>query len=165
MLDESYFASCEENDLGWKSWLFGYRVIYVPEAVMYHHESGTFGSRSTFEATKVYYTTRNRLYNMWKNMETFTLIRAMFISAGFNLYRCLNYLLSRNFAGVKAVIRAHMDFISGIRKMAPKREFVKANRVLTDSELYRLGVIATLKESIREEIRINRLSKSKFYKI
>jgi len=163
--DEKYFASCEENDLGWKSWLLGFRVVYVPDAVMYHHESGTFGSRSTYESRKVYYITRNRLYNIVKNMEMPTVIRAMLISCGFNLYRSLKFLFSGNFTAIGAVLRAYLDFWRNLKYMVPQRKIVLRNRVLSDKELYRIGVIATLGESISEEIRIGKLSRNEFYRI
>ena len=163
--DEDYFASCEENDLGWKLWLSGYKVLYVPTAVMYHKESGTFGSRSTFESTKVYFITRNRLYNIIKNLEVRNVVRALFISLGFNLYRSIRYLAQGNFASIKSIATAHLDFVKNLRKMLAKRQVVQKNRKVSDKQLYKLGVIATLKESISEERRLNRVLRDEFYKI
>jgi GT2 family glycosyltransferase len=161
--DEDYFASCEENDLGWKVWLYGYRVLYVPTALMYHKESGTFGSRSTFESIKVYFITRNRLYNIIKNLEAKNVIRALFISLGFNLYRSLRYLAQGNLASIKSIARAHLDFAKNLRKMLAKRRVVQNNRKLSDEQLYKSGVIATLRESISEERRLNRVWRDEFY--
>ena len=163
--DEDYFASCEENDLGWKLWLYGYKVLYVPTAVMYHKESGTFGSRSTMESIKVYFITRNRLYNIIKNLEAQNVIRALFISLGFNLYRSLRYLVKGNFTSIKSIATAHLDFVKNLRRMLAKRRVVQNNRKLSDRQLYKLGVIATLKESISEERRLSRVWRDEFYKI
>jgi GT2 family glycosyltransferase len=163
--DEDYFASCEENDLGWKSWLYGYRVLYVPTAVMYHKESGTFGSRSTFEPTKVYLITRNRLYNVIKNLEAMNMMRSLFISLAFNAYRAARYTVTGNFASVLSIIRAHIDFLRKIRVMYSRRRVVQKNRRLSDKELYRLGVIATFGESLSEERRLSRVLGDKFYKV
>ncbi len=163
--DEDYFASCEENDLGWKLWLYGYKVLYVPTAVMYHKESGTFGSRSTFESIKVYFITRNRLYNLIKNLEAKNVIRAFFISVGFNLYRSTRYLVQGNFASIESIARAHLDFIKNLRAMLAKRRVVQSQRKLSDKRLYELGVIATLKESISEERRLGSVWRDEFYQI
>jgi GT2 family glycosyltransferase len=133
--DEDYFASCEEHDLGWKVWLYGYKVLYVPTAVMYHKESGTYQSRSTFESTKVYFITRNRLYNIIKNLEAQNVIRALFISLGFNLYRSVRYLAQGNFASIKSIATAHLDFVKNLRKMLAKRRVVQNNRKLSDKQL------------------------------
>ena len=39
--DEEFFAYYEDVDLGWRTWLAGYEVIYTPKAVCYHHHSST----------------------------------------------------------------------------------------------------------------------------
>jgi len=132
---------------------------------MYHKESGTFGSRSTFESTKVYFITRNRLYNIIKNLEVRNVVRALFISLGFNLYRSIRYLAQGNFASIKSIATAHLDFVKNLRKMLAKRQVVQKNRKVSDKQLYKLGVIATLKESISEERRLNRVLRDEFYKI
>jgi len=163
--DEDYFASCEEHDLGWKSWLYGYKVLYVPTAVMYHKESATFGTKSSFEPTKVYLITRNRLYNLAKNLEAKNVTRALFISFAFNLYRSIKYIAQGNFASVKSIAKAYVDFIRSLTKVLAKRRIVQKNRKLADSELYRLGVIATLRESMSEERRLNKVWKGEFYKL
>ena len=163
--DEDYFASCEENDLGWKSWLYGYKVLYVPTAVMYHKESGTFGSRSTFEPAKVYLITRNRLYNVIKNFEALNVARSLFIGLAFNAYRAARYTVTGNFASVLSIIRAHIDFLRKLKVMYSRRRVVQKNRRLSDKELYRLGVIATFGESISEERRLSKVLGDKFYKV
>jgi GT2 family glycosyltransferase len=39
--DEDFFAYYEDVDLGWRLWLYGYPVRYVPAAVTYHRHHGT----------------------------------------------------------------------------------------------------------------------------
>jgi len=163
--DEDYFASCEEHDLGWKSWLYGYKVLYVPTAVMYHKESATFGTKSSFEPTKVYLITRNRLYNLAKNFEARNVMKALFISFAFNLYRSIKYMVQGNFASAKAIAKAHVDFVRNLKKVLTKRKIAQKNRKLSDRELYKLGVIATLRESISEERRLGKVWKGEFYKL
>ena len=132
---------------------------------MYHKESATFGTKSSFQPTKVYFVTRNRLYNIIKNLEAKNVIRALAISLGFNLYRSIKYTAQGNFASVKSIARAHLDFTRNFKKVLAKRKIAQNNRKLSDRELYRLGVIATLRESISEERRLNKVWKSEFYKL
>ncbi len=162
--DEDYFAACEEHDLGWRAWLFGYKVAYVPTAVMYHMESGTFGSRSNADPVKVYLNTRNRLYNMVKNLDAWNLVRGKLIGACFNFYRLFAYLVNGNFRAAGSVCRAYFDFALTFGKMLPKRRVVQNKRRRSDAELYRLGVIATFKESLDEEKRLLLLAKDTYYK-
>ena len=161
--DEDYFASCEEHDLGWKSWLFGYRVLYVPSAVMYHKESGTFGGKGSYQPVKVYLITRNRLYNLIKNFEKKNVVRGLFISLGFDLYRGLRYVVSGNFGAAKSIGRAYLDFIKNLGKMLAKRGFVQKGRCVSDDALYKLGVIATFAQSLSEERRLSKVLKGDYY--
>lgn len=39
--DEEFFAYYEDVDLGWRLWVLGYDVQFVPEARVYHHHSAT----------------------------------------------------------------------------------------------------------------------------
>ena len=39
--DPEFFAYYEDVDLGWRSWVQGHEVWYVPRAVCYHHHSST----------------------------------------------------------------------------------------------------------------------------
>lgn len=163
--DEDYFASCEENDLGWKSWLYGYKVLYVPTAVMYHREGGTFGNRNVFEPWKVYLITRNRLYNLAKNLEIKNVLRGLFISFIFNSYRSIKYIVHGNFASVKSIVRAYVDFTRNLKKVLAKRKVVQENRKITDKELYKAGVIATFRESMSEEKRLSKVWSDEFYRL
>ena len=40
-MDDAFFAYFEDVDLGWRLWLLGYKVTYVPEAVASHSQSET----------------------------------------------------------------------------------------------------------------------------
>ena len=68
LLDESFFMYCEDVDLAWRQQLAGWRTVYSPRAVAYHHLSASGGG-----VTASYYTGRNTLYVMAKNVPTFLL--------------------------------------------------------------------------------------------
>ena len=56
-LDDDFFFSCEDVDMGWRANLAGWRVLYVPQAVVYHKLKATGGG-----VTSSYYDGRNFLY-------------------------------------------------------------------------------------------------------
>jgi GT2 family glycosyltransferase len=39
--DEKFFVSFEDVDLGWRTWILGYRVILVPNSIVYHYVGST----------------------------------------------------------------------------------------------------------------------------
>ncbi|MCI9345903.1 MAG: glycosyltransferase family 2 protein [Lachnospiraceae bacterium] len=84
MLDENHFAYLEDVDLGYRAKLFGYRNLYVPEAVVYHAGSASTGSR--YNAFKAELTAANSVYVVYKNMPPAQiLINLPFLLAGFVL--------------------------------------------------------------------------------
>lgn len=55
--DESFFMYCEDIDLNWRAQRAGWRCIYTPQAVVYHHLSATGGG-----PLSSYYVGRNTLW-------------------------------------------------------------------------------------------------------
>jgi GT2 family glycosyltransferase len=39
--DETYFVSFEDVDLGWRTWILGYRVVLIPTSIVYHSAGTT----------------------------------------------------------------------------------------------------------------------------
>ncbi len=64
-LDERFFMYYEETDFLRRAVERGYRLVYVPDAVVYHHESASSGG-GWMTPFKYYYATRNRLYLVHK---------------------------------------------------------------------------------------------------
>ncbi|MBX5493074.1 MAG: glycosyltransferase, partial [Chloroflexi bacterium] len=73
--DEAYFAFFEDVDLGWRLWVLGHAVLYVPRAVAYHKGHAT-ASRVPAHQLRVLYE-RNALYTILKNYESGTLERVL----------------------------------------------------------------------------------------
>lgn len=65
LLDDDFFFSLEDIDLGWRAQLAGYRCTYNPDAVVYHHLSATGGGK-----TASFYDGRNAIYVLIKNYPT-----------------------------------------------------------------------------------------------
>lgn len=62
LLDDDFFFSGEDVDLGWRAQLTGWRCLYTPEAIVYHHLSATGGG-----TTASYYDGRNLIFILVKN--------------------------------------------------------------------------------------------------
>lgn len=61
LLDDDFFFLMEDVDLGWRAQLAGWRCLYTPKAVVYHHLSATGGG-----VTASYYAGRNTLLLLGK---------------------------------------------------------------------------------------------------
>ncbi len=63
LLDDDFFFSLEDIDLGWRAQLAGWRVLYTPAAIVYHHLSATGGG-----VTASYHDGRNLIFVLVKNV-------------------------------------------------------------------------------------------------
>jgi len=68
LFDEEFWMYNEDQDLGWRLWLAGYRCVLAPRAVVYHKYE--FGK----SIKQFYYMDRNRLITAFKNYSFLTLI-------------------------------------------------------------------------------------------
>jgi GT2 family glycosyltransferase len=62
LLDDDFFFSLEDMDLAWRAQLSGWRCLYTPKAIVYHHLSATGGG-----ATASYYDGRNLIFVLVKD--------------------------------------------------------------------------------------------------
>lgn len=77
LLDDDFFFLLEDVDLGWRAQLSGWRCLYTPEAIVYHHLSATGGG-----VTASYYDGRNLILLLMKNLPA-----ALWRKYGFSILR------------------------------------------------------------------------------
>jgi GT2 family glycosyltransferase/glycosyltransferase involved in cell wall biosynthesis len=70
--DDSFFAFFEDVDLAWRARAHGWRALYAPAAVIYHHHSATARHGSP---GKLYLVGRNRVRTLAKNATAEMLLR------------------------------------------------------------------------------------------
>lgn len=87
LFDEEHFAYLEDMDLGYRARIHGYRNLYCPQAMVKHVGSGTTGSK--YNEFKVYYSARNNIYLIYKNMPVLQLLLNLpFILLGILIKGC-----------------------------------------------------------------------------
>jgi len=79
--DPYYIFGYEDIDLGWRLYLMGYRIIYVPRSVIYHKSGGTTRSGSRRPKPFFYYLTkRNRIVTIIKNYSVMNMLIALYVT-------------------------------------------------------------------------------------
>ena len=129
-LDDDFFFSCEDVDMGWRAHLAGWRVLYVPDAVVYHKLKATGG-----DVTSSYYDGRNFLYLIWKNYPA-SLLRIHWpeiLKAQWRITR--EALRAWRGAAARARLRGQLAGLLGVFKMWPKRRRIQARRRIVDETL------------------------------
>jgi len=147
--DEYYFHSVEEMDLGWRAWLMGYKVRYVPTAVMYHSMGGTAFDGRGMTPSILFLVLRNSLYFIVKNFEGWTAVRGMALFFLKTLYTMGYALGTRNGAAFKAVWKALGHSLKDHGKAFRARELTQKLRKVKDRELQKRGVLAGTLEVVR----------------
>jgi len=129
-LDDDFYFSCEDVDLGWRAHLSGWRVAYAPKAVVYHKLKATGGS-----VTGSYYDGRNFLYLIWKNYP-WTILRKHLLGIGkAQAVIAWDALKAWRGEAARARLRGQAAGMLGFFKMVPKRRRTLANRRLSDDDL------------------------------
>jgi GT2 family glycosyltransferase len=120
--DESYFCYFEDIDLGFRLRLAGHRCLYVPQAVALHLGAATAGRESDFA---VYHAHRNLVWTYVKNMPT----GLLFLYLPHHLFVNALTLAWFSLRGhPRAIFRAKLDALRGLRRMLTTRRDVQARR-------------------------------------
>ncbi len=95
--DEDFFLYLEDVDLGLRARLAGWRCLYVPDAMLYHHYSAT---ASAYSPLKAYYVERNRIFILTKYYPFKWIFNSFFYSFKRYLYHFLGIFTNKG-AGAK----------------------------------------------------------------
>jgi GT2 family glycosyltransferase len=129
--DEDFFSYYEDVDLGFRLRLKGYRSLYVPEAVVHHVGSVTFGERSDFV---YYYLQRNLIWTFVKNMPSAMLWRYLPAHILANLFHVLYFTLHGR---GRLAWQAKYDAVKELSMIFEKRRVIQKGIKSTSSELLR----------------------------
>jgi len=92
--DDDYFAYLEDVDFGWRAWLSGWQIRYLPQALVRHRSSATSNRLGDFERGVLF--EKNALQTALKNYEDALLgpmSGTLFLTL---LHRMHRYVLDRN---------------------------------------------------------------------
>jgi GT2 family glycosyltransferase len=130
LLDDDFFFSCEDVDLGWRAQLAGWKCIYAPKAIVYHKLAATGGG-----PTASFYDGRNAIWVIAKNYPGALwrqywreVLRAQLRITG-------EALLAWRGAAARARLRGQLAGLIGLPKMLRKRRAVQAARRVSDEYL------------------------------
>lgn len=135
--DEKMFLYCEDRDLCWRTWLYGYRVTPIPTAV-FRHDSACLVGSSSF-STNVKRRFMNEAFTLrmiLKNYSLFTLFLVLPIYFLENLLEICIYLIKGKFKFIlDTYLSAYYWNLRNLRDIFNKRKVVQKNRRISDMEL------------------------------
>jgi len=106
-LDDEFFAHMEEIDLCWRLKSRGFRIVCVPESVVYHIGGGTLNVESPH---KTYLNFRNNLLMLYKNLPNKLLKKTMLWRFVFDYLAAFQLFITGKPANAKSVLKARKDY-------------------------------------------------------
>lgn len=106
-LDPKFFAHMEEIDLCWRIRLAGYRIMAVPDAVVFHLGGGSLPDSNP---RKTYLNFRNNLLMLHKNLPDSVRRRKLLTRRMLDTIAWAKYVLTLKFGFASAIFGAHRDF-------------------------------------------------------
>ncbi|HEV7488060.1 MAG TPA: glycosyltransferase family 2 protein [Thermoanaerobaculia bacterium] len=129
-LDEDFFAFREDADVAWRGRLFGWKAIYVPEAIAHHVRSVTPEKRRALSAVINMHGVKNRFLLRLKNEGLYLALR----NAPFELTRDLIVILA-----TLTIERSSLPALTWLWKnrgrIMEKRRAIQSRRRVSDRDL------------------------------
>ncbi len=138
LFDSSYFAYGEDFDLGWRSWLFGYKVIYEPKSFIYHKIGVVMGS---FSEKKLFYSERNELRTFLKNYELKTMFKIFPVYIGRRIGMIIRFSLRLKTLAIQyllSYIKAIIWNLFLMKSLISNRKFIQSYRTKDDDFILKL---------------------------
>jgi GT2 family glycosyltransferase len=166
--DEDYFMYCDEGDLCWRSWLLGYRTVYVPNSIIYHFKEASIfkkgggrkyyihqrrkllylGGRISSEI-RVYYGNRNALFNIIKNLELKNLILGILSSLLYSFIQVILLIQEKKVKLIPLLFKAWLAFFRGFSSIWMKRKDIQKMRIKSDKELFEAGILLDVRQLMK----------------
>jgi len=139
--DNRFFAHQEEIDLCWRLRSRGYRLLCVPQSVVFHVGGGTLKVESPH---KTFLNFRNNLLMVYKNLPVDRLRTVMRIRFWLDYLAMARLLLTGHFENAFAIIKARMAYKRLKIEYKPIRETNLSKTVVSFiPEMYRKSLIYT----------------------
>ena len=117
-LDPDFFAHMEEIDLCWRLKNLGYKVVYCPQAEVYHVGGGTLNANNPY---KTYLNFRNNLIILQKNLPLADAYFRVLIRMCIDFIAWIHFLLKGETSLAWSVNKAHYHFVLALFHNAKKR--------------------------------------------
>lgn len=130
LLDDDFFFSLEDVDLAWRAQLTGWRCLYTPDAIVYHHLSATGGG-----VTASYYDGRNLIYLLVKNYPAALWRKYGWLVAKTQFRQAWDALCAWRGKAARARLRGMLAGLLSIHRMWRKRRLIQKMRTVSIRDL------------------------------
>ena len=130
LLDDDFFFSMEDIDIAWRAQLAGWRCLYTPDAIVYHHLAATGG-----DVTASFYDGRNTIYVLVKDYPAELWRQYHWLILKTQFHQAFHAVRSWRGAAARARLRGMLAGLRGVPRMMRKRRPVQAARTVSIENL------------------------------
>jgi GT2 family glycosyltransferase len=142
LFDPDYFAFYDENDLCWRVWLKGYKILLIPTSVVYHIGSASYRKVSAgISARAAFHATKNQLSTLIKNYSLRNLLLYFSTAVLLRVAKIIMHIYNRNNKVAFAEIRGIAWTLRNLKHLYSKRIQVQRSiRQVSDDYLMKYMV-------------------------
>jgi GT2 family glycosyltransferase len=148
--DADYFIYDDDTDLSLRVRLLGYRILFVPSAVVIHRGGVLRG----VSGQMLYHSSKNRLYTVLKNYELRNVWWRFLVLTFFTFMVSVGFLAVKKTEEAKATLKGLASSIKDFQKIWTKRLLFQSKRRIRDFELVNKGFVRNDFRSTLEDFRI-----------
>ena len=148
--DADYFIYDDDTDLSLRARLMGYRILFVPSALVIHRGGVLRG----VSGMMLYYSSKNRLNTVLKNFELRNVWWRFSVLIFFTLIVSAGFFAVKKQDEAKATLKGLLNPIVTLPNIWKKRLVVQSKRRTRDSELVKGGFIRNDFQSTLQDFKI-----------
>ena len=158
--DSDYFMYYEDLDLSWRIRLRGYKILFVPDSVVYHLGGGLFEPKGPRGVLNNLYSGRNCIATLVKNLELRNLVVYGSIHTFVHLSTIILYLSERRVREALGLMLALPRVVVDFPMMWKRRQAVQTFRVVSDKEIFGNVRKISIMDYVRSHVNRRILSRS-----
>jgi len=149
-LDEDYFIEYEDQDFCWRALLAGYKILFCPEAVVYHYRGSIQKPIYFLREERVMLYTKNHIATLLKNLEIKNLLFYLPLVLTIEIGKAMYILASkRNLKLFIRILKGILAPFLNLRSVVLKRQNVQKHiRRIPDKEVFKYFVPFMLKHQL-----------------
>jgi len=146
--DEDFYIYVEDVDLCWRAQLYGWKALYTPSAIAYHHRGATREKDSEMKRDYLLIGYRNRYWTIIKNVILLNLLKnILWFSINESIFY-LGNILQKNYF----VLKIPFMGLSGVPRMLRKRVMIQRKRKVSSiymEQFFFSEIRLTVKKKLR----------------
>lgn len=144
--DKNFFASFEDIDLSWRAWIWGYKIVLVPNSIVYH----TGGQTVKLQRSEIkFHGVKNTLVLSLTNFEAplskiLKLVYNSLKKKPLRISKNEEYEIFRSLPSFGTTIKALVWVLKNLKYIIVKRKMVNSKRSKSTEDLVKKGLIVKL---------------------